>query len=143
MLEKSQVLLELMDEMLSEMPDSIKMNQRYGMLVSILSEYYIIKLDAEIKNFSKEHMKNVKRKFPSCKDKKEVLEICKTLKDADGHNIFLFEEVSAIEQISNLRNNTCAHTELINSGHITKEQLSVFLGWAQSFITKFDDYISS
>ena len=141
MLEKSQV--KYFDEMLSEMPDSIKMNQRYGMLVSILSEYYVIKLDAEIKSFSKEHMKNIKSKFPGCNGKKEVLETCKTLKNADGHNVFLFEEVSAIEQISNLRNNTCAHTELINSGHITKEQLSVFLGWAQSFIAKFDDYISS
>ncbi len=142
MLIKSQGLLELIEEMLAEMPVSIKLGNHYGMLTAILSEYYIIKIHAEIKKYTIENKRLIKKKFPNCKSEADVLEKCRTLCNTDGEPIFLFEEISAIMQIGNLRNNTCAHTELVNSGHIAREQLGMFLDLAKNFLQKFDNYIS-
>lgn len=140
MLNSSEQLLQLINNILQEIPDSVKIGNNYGLLNAILAEYYIVKINAEIDEYVQSNLILIREKC-NAKEPEDVFDHCRGVLGANGQNVFLFEEISSIQQIKNLRNQSSAHTASININHINMEQVRLLFLNARSFIEKFDSYI--
>lgn len=146
MLHHTKALHSIYTDVLERIPAGVRVVHpgNFAQILSILAEYFIIKLSAEIDLYCNNNADLINSNIVNCIEKDTRYDTIELAIRCFKMNICNATEKEAIISIKNLRNQDFAHNCEINTKGIELEHMAYeFMKQADSFLDKLDNYLKT
>ena len=146
MLHHTKALHNIYTDVLERIPAEVRVVHpgNFAQILSILAEYFIIKLSAEIDLYCNNNADLINSNIVNCIEKDTRYDTIELAIRCFKMNICNAAEKEAIISIKNLRNQDFAHNCEINTKGIELEHMAYeFMKQADSFLDKLDNYLKT
>lgn len=144
MLKNTQALHDVYDDVLGRIPVDVRVVRpgNFGQILSILAEYLMIKMSAEIDMYCNNNADLINSKIVQCITKDKSYDTGKLATKCLNMQICNANEKEAIISIKSLRNNDFAHNCEVNVKNIELEHIAYeLMKQADSFLEKLDAFL--